>query len=972
MVKQFYTLHTNEKTLPVREDKDVNAMIRRICDRGMKAKGFVGKPEYEARLEEELELILRKEFSVYFIILWDAIKWCRNNGILVGRGRGSAAGSLVCYLMEITDVDPLEYGLLFWRFLSDWRDELPDIDTDIADRDRMRLKKYLEDKYDADKVASVTTFIFFSAKSAIKGACRVLAVPYKESNDIVAGIEELDDFRKEQYYEFHNKYPGVYQLAKALDGRLQTVGFHAAATVITNMPITDLTSVESRKLEGTDLRQPVISLPKEDAEDLGFVKYDFLGLKTLSVVADACEHIKRNHNRLINLRDMKFDDPKVLKMISDGHTVGVFQAEASASTKVIKDMGVDTFADLVASNALVRPGAWKVMGEDYIAKKRGEKKVTYLEGTREFLEETYGEVLYQEQMLLLCTEFAGLTKEEADKIRKLTSKKKGKEELAPFKEKFIKGCLEKTTQAKAEKLWKDIETTAEYQFNKCLAEDTVVTVKCLRESGWSGEHEVTVGELYEMMYSDPIYRDNIFYVLGPDHVKHREAGGEQWYKIVGVHDNDVKDIYRIWIDESWYIDSTDTHRHRLSKGWKEAYLIHQNDVIMTHAGRQKVWKRTFEGQAQTFDIELAEEPHAFYANGIITHNSHSVAYSQLSYITAFLKYYYPAEFMAALLNNEKDTSSISDYLSECARLEIPVRTPDVHKSGIGYEVKDGEIWMGLGNVKYVSEKLASRLLHMRDSDPLPENETENQKKARPCKCIKHGPFESYTDFSDRIMAQGSGLNSRVIEAMNKVGASRFWDHPIDENECKKNYYEYLGIVSLDGDGLTPLMRRRLTSFEDYVDRSDAIVSGICKDIVSKNNWIRVDLNDGTGTKGFFVGPDHGLEKGKRYILALASGKIVAKLDMDEENHPQHPVLRYLRGDLDDAVYFVYAKAGKTKNGNDRADLLYSAKGKLGSCSVYSDMLPVARRIKPGSKVIIGVEDTKYGPVLKVFEREYDE
>lgn len=949
MVQQFYTLYTNEKTLPVREDKDVNAMIRRICERGMKQRGLVGKPEYEARLEEELELITRKEFSVYFIILWDAIKWCRNNGILIGRGRGSAAGSLVCYLMEITDVDPIEYGLLFWRFLSDWRSELPDVDTDIADRDRIRLKKYLEDKYDADKVASVTTFIYFSAKSAIKAACRVLAVPYKESNDVVSDIDHMDDFRSVKYRDFHEKYTGVYKLAKALDGRLQTVGFHAAATVITNMPITDLTSVESRKLENSDIRQPVISLPKEDAEELGFVKYDFLGLKTLSVVADCCELVKRNHGKLIDLRNMKFDDPLVLKMISDGHTVGVFQAEASASTKVIKDMGVDTFADLVASNALVRPGAWKVMGEDYIAKKRGHKKVTYLEGTKEFLSETYGEVLYQEQMMLLCTEFAGLTKEEADKIRKLTSKKKSKEELAPFKEKFIAGCLTKTTQAKAEKLWNDIETTAEYQFNKCLAVDTMVTVK-YGEIPNDKIEKMTVGQLYARM---SMVGDRVdFYVLGPEYVKNRDSGGEKWYKIVDVHDNGVRDIYRIWIDENWYIDSTDTHRHRLSKGWKEAYLIHQNDVIMTGGGKQKVWKRTFEGKAQTYDIELADEPHAFYANGIITHNSHSVAYSQLSYITAFLKFYYPAEFMAALLNNEKDTGSVSDYLTECARLNIPVRTPDIHKSGIGYEVKNGEIMMGLANVKFISDTLAGRLIKMRDG------------KGEGC-----GPFESYVDFKERVMAKGSGLNSRVIDALNKIGATKFYDHHVDESECKVNYYEYLGIVSLDGDSLTPLMKAKLTTFDQYEERSTAIVAGLCKDIVSKNGWTRVDINDGTGTQGFFVGPDHGLEKGHRYVLGLASGKIVGKIDLDAEHSSENPILRYLRGEMNENVWFIAAKAGKTKNGNDRADFLYSYNGRLAACSVYEAGLPMARRIRPGTKVRMQVKDTKYGPVLEYIEKD---
>lgn len=933
-IEQAYTLRTSEKTLPVREDKDLNDMIRQICLRGMKQRGLEGKTEYEERLEEELELITRKEFPVYFIILWDALRFCRKNGILVGRGRGSSAGSLVCYLMEITDVDPIEYNLLFWRFLSDWRADWPDIDTDISDRDRWRLKKYLEEKYGADKVASITTFIFYSAKSAIKDACRVLAVPYKESNDIVTDIETMDDFRSVKYKAFHQKYPGVYQLAKAIDGRLKTVGYHAAATVITDMPITDLTSLESRKLEGSDLRQQVISLPKDDAEELGFIKYDFLGLKTLTVVSDCVESVKKNYNRFIDLRNMKFDDPSVLKMISDGNTIGVFQAEASASTKVIKDMGIDNFMDLVASNALVRPGAWKVMGPEYIAKKKGHKKVTYLPGTEQFLAETYGEVLYQEQMLLLCTEVAGLTKEEADKIRKLTAKKKDKTELAPFREKFIKGASRHITVNQAEKLWNDIETTAEYQFNKCLASDTKVRIMGARERG-GFETTATVEEFYNLVNNNS---DVTFYVLGPEYIKRGSTGGEKWYEVKGVYDNDVKDIVRVWINENWYIDSTFDHKHRMSKGWKEASRIHQMDRIATDQGMQTVWKKTWEGQAQTFDIELAEEPHAFFANGFVTHNSHSVAYSQLSYITAMLKYYYPAEYMCALLNNEKDAGSLSDYLSECKRLGIPVKTPDVNKSGMHYEVKDGVIYMGLANVKFISDKLAERLINLR-------------------------PFKNYQDFRDQVMAKGSGLNSRVIDALNKVGATKFPDHPIDEQACKEFYFEYLGIASFDNAQITTKMRERLTPLDEYEDKSNAIIAAIVRDIVSKNGWIRVDFVDDSGAGGFFVSEDHGFVKGKKYLVAVAGGSVVGSLDLSSFNS-ENAIVQYLNGNYKEDSWFIAAKRRFTKTGKETATMLFCKDGRLNSANIWSDMLPHARRCRPGDKIRVKVKsDAKWGNTL---------
>lgn len=940
MVNQFYTLKKNEKILP-HLPIDEEEAIRKICLKGMKKKQLEGKQEYEDRLEEELDLITRKGFSVYFLILWDAIKWCRDNAILIGAGRGSAAGSLVSYLMEITDVDPIEYDLLFFRFLSEWRAEYPDIDTDIADRDRPRLKKYLEDKYGREKVASVTTFIYFSPKSAIKAACRVLAVPYKESNDVVSGVETFEDFKSTRYKEFHQKYKGVYKLAKSLDGRLSAVGFHAAATVITEHPITDYSSVESRKTEGDESRQPVISLPKEDAEELGFIKYDFLGLKTLTVVADSLRYIKENHGKLIDIRNLSFDDPLVLKMISDGHTSGLFQAEATASTKIIKEMGIESFADLVASNALVRPGAWKVMGTDYIAKKKGYKSVEYLPGTERFLAETYGDVLYQEQTMLLCTELAGLTREESDKIRKLTARKKSKEELLPFKEKFVNGASEKVSTAKAEKLWNDIETTAEYQFNKCLAKDTRVFV---REKLYDSDGDFDGYDEFETTVDRLMNGSEDFEILGPEHVKQGNTGGEKWYKVKGVYNNGVKDIVRVWINEDWYIDSTFDHRHRLSKGWREAHRIHQMDRICTDKGTQNVWKVTWEGQADTYDIELYDEPHAFYANGFVTHNSHSVAYSQLTYITALLKYYYPAEFMAATLNNEKDSSSVAEYLAECNRLGIEVKTPDVNKSDLDYSVSGGVIYMGLSKVKYISDTLAQRLIAKR-------------------------PFKSYEDFKSKVLEKGSGLNIRVIDSLNKIGATRFHDHVINESECKQYYYEYLGIATLDNALITPTMKNRLLSLSESEDKPTGICYGTVTDIVSKNGWHRADLVDDTGTGGFFVDQNHGLEKGKSYLFALAKGSVVGCVDMDDLN-TRHPIVRFLKGDFREGTYNIAAKARKTKTGNEMATMLYSYDGKLNSCTIWSDKIAMARRFKLGTKVRLKVQENKrYGASLVLMVKD---
>lgn len=941
-----YEYKENEYTLPRLNGIDTNAKMREICENGLKLRGLWGKAEYRTRLEEELQVIFDKNLASYFIILWDALVFCRKNNIGYGFGRGSAAGSLACYAMEITEVDPVEHNLLFWRFLDPERADLPDIDTDIQDTRRLEVKHYLAQKYGADKVASVSTYGTYKGKSAINAACRVLNIDYKLAqtvNKLLTDYVEknssqltLEEYRNHPKLEgFRKTYPDVLRIAEKIADRLSQYGMHAGGVIITDKPLAEYTALESRQPPGQTLRQKVTAVDGDAAAEIGLVKYDFLGLKTLSVIADAVQFIKDNHAKSIDWKHLREDDPNVLKMISDGHTTGIFQAEAEASTQVIKELGIDSFRDLVVSNALVRPGAWKAFGKEYIARKKGYKRVNYpTVDSKEFLEDTYGFYLYQEQTMQLCTEVAGMTKGDANKVRKLTAKKKSKEELQPFKEKFFAGALQQVSQAAADKLWADIELTAEYSFNKCLAEDTTVWIRATNpDDGIAFDSEYSLAELQDNMQRFPFWK---FEVRGPEFINGEKVGPETWHEIKTVHDNGVQDIYRIWVDSKTYIDATAMHKHRLAKNWKEAFRIYQNDVIWTDQGKRKVWKRSFESAVQTYDIELYDEPHAFYANGFLTHNSHAVAYSKLSYVAAWLKYYYPAEFMTAILNNESDTGSISQYLAEAKRLKLRVNTPDVNNSQIGYSCKGNNIYMGLANIKNIGEKKAEHI-------------------------IANRPYESYADLEEKVRKPGTGLDIRTLASLNAIGATKFPDHKIDQAEVRANFYEYLGIPSFDTGQLSQDMQSRLTSLSEFDGTTVAVVGGIVQEIVSKPTWTKVSIVDETGTASFFVTKDHGLTKGSRYLMVLDKNSLVMHMDMSSFD-PNHPIIKHLRrAPTEPGTYAVAAKARTTKTDKKMATLVYSHNGILKTCVAFESHLDMARReFKLGRRVRIALKQGRGG------------
>lgn len=466
-----YPYHEALDTLPPFEgvDNEVIALRERTYE-GLKRRGM-DTPENRERVDMELATIEAKNLSGYFLIETDFIDYAVENDILTGYGRGSAVSYLTNYALGITKINPMPYNLLPERFLSLDREDPADIDTDFAIDGRYKVKEYAQRKY--ANVSNIATVGYYKDKSAIKAAAKVFKAPFTDTQKLSNKITTIEEFEQHpDTKEYRTKYPHVIPLAKKLNGRIQNFGMHAGGIILSREPIENYAPMQTANdpSDAAAGRVPVAALDMRELADMGFVKYDLLGLRTLSIVDDAIRLIEQRHGVKIDIEEIPLDDANLYNMISEGRTSGLFQAEASASTKTILDMGgVSNFAELVASNALVRPGAANsTVGETYITGKKTGKVGFIHEDIREVTAETYGAVLYQEQQLLLCEYIAGMSKADANKVRKAISKKIP-EDLAVWKDEFIEGATKKLGQAKAEKVWKDLEASADYAFAKAHA-----------------------------------------------------------------------------------------------------------------------------------------------------------------------------------------------------------------------------------------------------------------------------------------------------------------------------------------------------------------------------------------------------------------------------------------------------------------------------------------------------------------------
>ncbi len=432
-------------------------------------------PEVLDRLEYELGVIKKTGFASYFLIVQDFVNWAKQNGIVVGPGRGSAAGSIVAYLTNITNIDPLKYDLLFERFLNPERISMPDIDLDFADARRDEVIRYVEHKYGKDHVAQIITFGTMAARAAVRDAGRVLDMPYSYCDKIAKLIPMFStiDEALEQVPEFNDLYTKdpdaqkVISAARKLEGVARHASTHACGVVITKEPLDHYVPVQYSTTHGEDAIITQYDLYAVEA--LGLLKMDFLGLKNLTILEDTIKIIKKARTLEIDIDNLPLDDKPTFKLLQRGETTGVFQLESSGMKRYLKQLKPTEFEDIIAMVALYRPGPMELI-PDFIDGKHGKKETTYLHPQLQpILEKTYGIAVYQEQVMQIARDLAGFSLSEADVLRKAVGKKI-KELLDEQRDKLIEGMVaHDIPRGTAERIWLFIEPFARYGFNRAHA-----------------------------------------------------------------------------------------------------------------------------------------------------------------------------------------------------------------------------------------------------------------------------------------------------------------------------------------------------------------------------------------------------------------------------------------------------------------------------------------------------------------------
>ena len=769
-----YEVPENLDLLPV-EYANPRSFIWNKCKANLTEWGL-WKQEYIDRLNEELDAFESKGFTRYFVVVGNAIQFCHDNNIMVGPGRGSGAGSLVCFGLGITSLDPIKDGLLFFRFFNPERNDFPDVDIDIEDRRRPEVKAYFAEQY--THVASIATFQEFSGKNIIKDVSRVFCIPLAEVNRVNKQIDGWDDFiisDNPVVVEFRNKYPEVILYGEQLRGRIKGTGVHASGIVASNVPLSDIAPIEMRKISGTKEELHIVAVDMDEAAKIGLIKLDFLGLKALSNLHDTLDAIEKRHGIKIDLNKIPRDDPEVYKMLSNGHTLGVFQCEAAPYTSLLTKIKVRSFEELAATNALVRPGAANTIGKSFIARMHGEEMVEFpCVEMQPVLKETYGCVLYQEQVMLACTTIGGMTMSEADKVRKIIGKKKDAKEFKPFEDKFITHAKEFVGEEMAWKLWHDFEAHSGYSFNK----------------------------------------------------------------------------------------------------------------------------------------------------------SHAYAYSLVGYWTAWLKLHYPLEFMWAILKNEGDKDTRTQYLIEAKRLGIQIKLPHINESDVNFTIEGDAIRIGLASVKFLSDTSAQRFIDAR-------------------------PFKSYKDVETFVGTKGSGVNVRSLGALNGIGALLFDDNPTTMQKIKSNLYEFLNLPEMSAR-IPDHWPAHLSTTQDIDETGAYIILGIVTDVAKKPTWGRVTFMDKFGAAAVFCSPDTTIEKGRAYVMLIGGNRVIDFVPFDVTTQfSDSPIVEFLNheGKLceDDELFVIDFQSRWTKKRERMATVIVSDSAReLDSMVVFPSTYSQAYvRLEPG-------------------------
>lgn len=464
---------------PLPKGKSATEYLRELATEGVGKRYGKETKEIKERFERELSVIEKTGFADYFLIVQDFVNWAKERGIVVGPGRGSAAGSIVSYALNITDVDPLEYNLLFERFLNLERPEPPDIDIDFADNRRDEVLGYIREKYGEERVAQIITFGTMAARAAVRDAGRALGLPYSFCDQIAKMIPFVANQGKEKMQQYIERTPELKRLyqtdeqarnlldiAARLEGVARHASVHAAGAVVSKEPLTNYLALQRAPQDENII---ITQLDLWGVQDLGLVKIDLLGLRNLTIIEETVRLVKELEGEEVDISNIPLDDEKTYALLQTAENAGVFQFESSGMRRYMKEIKPTEFEDLVALVALYRPGPMELI-PSYIKRKRGEEKVQYIHPKLEpILKDTYGIGVYQEQMMRIATDLAGYTLPEADILRKAIGKKI-KKLLDEQKEKIVKGLVKNgIDQRTAQKIWDLFPPFARYGFNRAHA-----------------------------------------------------------------------------------------------------------------------------------------------------------------------------------------------------------------------------------------------------------------------------------------------------------------------------------------------------------------------------------------------------------------------------------------------------------------------------------------------------------------------
>ncbi|MBW4462013.1 MAG: DNA polymerase III subunit alpha [Nodosilinea sp. WJT8-NPBG4] len=509
--------------------------------------------EYRDRLEYEIEMMIQMGFPTYFLVVWDYIRFARDNNIPVGPGRGSAAGSLVAYAMEITNIDPIHHGLLFERFLNPERKSMPDIDTDFCIDRRDEVIKYVTRRYGEERVAQIITFNRMTSKAVLKDVARVLDIPYAESDRMAKLIPVArgkptklkvmisDDTPAPEFKEKYDNDPQTRRwidMALRIEGTNKTFGMHAAGVVISKDPLDEIVPLQ-RNNDG----QVITQYYMEDVEALGLLKMDFLGLRNLTMIQKTLELIEATHGTKIDPDDLPMDDPATYKLLERGDLGGVFQLESSGMRQIVKDLKPSGLEDISSVLALYRPGPLDAgLIPKFINRKHGREKIDFAdEILKPILSETYGIMVYQEQIMKIAQDMGGYSLGQADLLRRAMGKKK-MSEMLKHQENFVNGAMQKGVAKKvATELWDQMVKFAEY----CLSADTELLTL---EYG-----PLTIGEIVAKRIPCSVFSVD-------------ESGYVYTQPVAQWHDRGQQEVFEYHLDDGTTICATADHQFMTETG----------------------------------------------------------------------------------------------------------------------------------------------------------------------------------------------------------------------------------------------------------------------------------------------------------------------------------------------------------------------------------------------------------------------